>query len=353
MNNLTTISFVALLVSASPAFSETASVHVRTGPHGLWDGDPSKGFFLTADLVLGKEDGNDAEILGRPGDIAVTNGGDMFVLDSGFYRVQKFNSAGRLLASMGHQGEGPGEFQFPTAITVDDSDNVYVADRRFLKIFSSRGEYQKQLELEVSGGLIWGVELDRATGWIYESSLDILEQKVIHVFDRSGLPVLTFCDSFGKGTDLDVRVERALGGGAIDIDGVGTIYYTQHSPYEVRTFGLDGTLMMSVTRENDFMSNPKVVARDDGSMTMELPPTSYSIVTLPDGKFINVVRVPAHDNAPTGTIVDLFDSQGQLLTTARFGNIIPRCCDRRGRLYAIDNDEFPRVTRFLYSYVRK
>jgi hypothetical protein len=147
-------------------------------------------------------------------------------------------------------------------------------------------------------------------------------------------------------------VERALGGGAIDIDEEGTIYYTQPTPYEIRTFAADGSLTMAVTRENDFMSKAKVVTRDDGSMTIDLPPASYSIVVFPDGKFINCVQLPARGESPITSIVDLFDSQGRLLATTRLGNVVPKCRDGSGRLYVIDNQEFPSVKRCRYSYAR-
>ena len=75
----------------------------------------------------------------------------MYVVDSGNHRVQMFTSEGIYVGEWGSQGAGPGEFQSPTYICVDDS--VYVADTGNHRIqkFSQDGVFQRAWGIEGSG----------------------------------------------------------------------------------------------------------------------------------------------------------------------------------------------------------
>ena len=42
--------------------------------------------------------------------------------------VQAFDREGRLLYYFGQRGSGPGQFQLPTGLQIDNSDHVYVVD---------------------------------------------------------------------------------------------------------------------------------------------------------------------------------------------------------------------------------
>ena len=44
------------------------------------------------------------------------------------HRIQKFTSDGKFITKWGKKGNGDGEFDCPTGISVDSQDNVYVAD---------------------------------------------------------------------------------------------------------------------------------------------------------------------------------------------------------------------------------
>ncbi len=63
------------------------------------------------------------------GDIAVDAVGNIFVVDSGNYRVEKFSAGGTVLGSFGSQGDGFGQFLQPWGIAVDGTHGyIYVTD---------------------------------------------------------------------------------------------------------------------------------------------------------------------------------------------------------------------------------
>jgi hypothetical protein len=70
--------------------------------------------------------------------------GDIYVTD-GYRnsRVHRFTGDGKLVASWGTPGSGPGQFHLPHSIAFDDSGTLYVADRANKRIqrFTPEGEY--------------------------------------------------------------------------------------------------------------------------------------------------------------------------------------------------------------------
>ncbi len=78
-----------------------------------------------------------------PTNVAISPEGEIYVSDGyGNARIHRFSADGRLLNSWGEPGTGPGQFNVPHGIAVDDDDAVFVADRENsrLQMFSPRGE---------------------------------------------------------------------------------------------------------------------------------------------------------------------------------------------------------------------
>lgn len=104
---------------------------------------------LSENLSIGNE--NDPQYMfWSVKDIAVDRNADIYVCDMRNYRVQRFDSHGKYIQSIGRLGQGPGEFQLPTIVRIDDhSGNLYVKDyAMFVVVFNKHGEYVKRLTLE-------------------------------------------------------------------------------------------------------------------------------------------------------------------------------------------------------------
>ncbi len=79
-----------------------------------------------------------------PTNLALSATGEMYVTDGyGNARVHKFSPDGRLLFSWGEPGNGPGQFNLPHGIALDQQGTVYVADRENsrVQLFTPQGEY--------------------------------------------------------------------------------------------------------------------------------------------------------------------------------------------------------------------
>jgi len=93
-------------------------------------------FFLYIDSLCCDEDNN------------------LYVADSGWNKIFKFNADGQYLVSFGREGQGPGEFlarpgRYPLKISVGNDSNIYITDSKSerLSIFTDVGSYIKYFYL--------------------------------------------------------------------------------------------------------------------------------------------------------------------------------------------------------------
>lgn len=70
----------------------------------------------------------------RPRSVAFSSSGDLYIVDDAGDRVIVVNSLGEFIRSFGSEGNGSGQFVFPTGICVDNN-KVYVTDRYRVQVF--------------------------------------------------------------------------------------------------------------------------------------------------------------------------------------------------------------------------
>ena len=92
----------------------------------------AKGGYLHAFGSLGKQLGNFA----RPKEIAADRDGNVYVVDTAFGNFQIFSPEGDLLMFVGERSEqdGPAKYMLPSGIYVDEDGRVYMVDQWFRKI---------------------------------------------------------------------------------------------------------------------------------------------------------------------------------------------------------------------------
>lgn len=108
-------------------------------------------------LVLAE---SDTSYIGRPVGLAVSPGGDYFVIDGFRPRVLRYDRQGTLVAQIGQSGEGPGEFLAPSGLAFLSETELAVIDFRGnrISLFDQRsGAYHRRRPFEgsyraISGG---------------------------------------------------------------------------------------------------------------------------------------------------------------------------------------------------------
>ncbi|MBX3252722.1 MAG: hypothetical protein KF862_01175 [Chitinophagaceae bacterium] len=148
---------------------------------------------LLMKLGEAKVAGNDSLHFNKPTDIAITKDGSFYVSDGyGNSRVIKFSATGKYLFEWGKKGDKKGEFNIPHGITLDENENVYVADRENnrVQVFDPNGKFLKQFA-DNSFGAICAVAFDKTQSKLFAVD-DFTFLKVKHhgsdtfIFDTTG-----------------------------------------------------------------------------------------------------------------------------------------------------------------------
>lgn len=126
---------ILALLLAAPA---TARQTPLPAQDRIMEGTPAALF------TIGKEEGADWELLAGVRAVTFDAQGNLYILDGDNQRVIEVGPDGQLARVIGHKGGGPGEFQFPLALTIlpDGSLVVFDAARRGYSRFDAAGQYQ-------------------------------------------------------------------------------------------------------------------------------------------------------------------------------------------------------------------
>lgn len=189
----------------------------------------SNGTFITKWGSLGSGDGQFI----IPAGITIDSSGNVYVVEFGNHRVQKFNSSGIFISKWGSNGSGDGQFNNPHGVTVDSSGNVYVADwgNHRIQKFNSSGTFITKWGSSGSGDGQFnypeGVAVD-SSGNVY-----VTDRHRIQKFNSSG----TFITKWGSLGSGDGQFYYPF---AIAIDNSGNVYVADYANHRIQKFNSSG-----------------------------------------------------------------------------------------------------------------
>lgn len=148
---------------------------------------------------------------GRPGEVqpvaAAFSGDLMYVCDVKDHEVEVWEAAtGKFLRSFGGTGSGPGEFFFPTQVACDAQGNVWVTDTGNFRVqqFDATGKFVRQIGKQGTalGQFAWpkGMDLDS------QGNLFVADARFanVQIFDAQGRLLLYFGSPGPGGGNLDL-----------------------------------------------------------------------------------------------------------------------------------------------------
>ena len=237
---------------------------------------------LQPDLTIGTVDGPEELQFFRVSALAVTPGGSVMVGD-GSGTIREFDSAGAFIRRFGRRGEGPGEFQRPSAIHVY-GDTTAVVDVGLYRIteFDAGGAVLGTIPLRqdrmivfptarANGGWLvqrstpgWNLEIGRArrdTARILFADLAQLAQ-VSGSDGGAEMPAFRPVVEYETGRTFGIHYEMNGRSGmtansplwepspSAAVDGAGNIYVSRGAPYRIDVFDADGVRWRSITRDH-------------------------------------------------------------------------------------------------------
>jgi hypothetical protein len=246
---------------------------VHNGKEGKWGKNPE--IALEYVTNIGDLESDDENVLFyMPSDIALDEEGNVYVLDSGNHRIQKFDSQGRYLATLGRHGQGPGEFQYPQSIDIDEEGNIYIADsgNQKIHILKPDGTFQKDIDItEESPGMIRirdGKMIQAKGASMFSLQMGMMNQdeelpRLVKVLDLEG----QVQKEFGEQKDYnDFLVNRMGNRYHFFVDNESCVYVAFDYQNRIEKYSAEGKLLWKADRELNYdVSAPKAKGSRSGS----------------------------------------------------------------------------------------
>jgi sugar lactone lactonase YvrE len=254
---------------------------VHNGKEGTWGGQSKIGIELVR--TIGELETKDENVaFNLPSDIAIDKDGNIFILDSGNHRIQKFSPDGRYLATLGRKGQGPGEFVYPESIAIDESGNILVSDpnNQRIQVLTPEGKEARTIRmiddppgimrLAGSGRMVMA-----AGSRMMMFSADEEEPKelpkLVKIIDGKGAVE----KEFGVPRDYkNLLLNRAGNGVQFTLDGQDNIYLAFSYQNRIEKFSPDGRPLWRSDRELDYTTEPKdkgKLERRGGNVSIQGP----------------------------------------------------------------------------------
>jgi len=324
---------------------------VKNSPKGIWQ--EKKKLVLKEMLSIGVREGDQNLMFHEPMDLEVDENGNIYVLEKGNYRIQKFDKNGKFIVTIGKKGQGPGEILDSFDIELDNDGNILVFDLGNGRVskFDSNGLFISSFKpkCEVFKGAIDN------EGNIYFYSQ--YKGKLIHKYDRNGNYISSFMDEISIEPKRIEPHTNTLG--AIEFYNE-KIYLSMIYPYTIYVFEKNGELIQKIQTDAPYSSPPFL--SPEGVVI-----TNFLIAGISFSKegFIflkaNYLKVPSNWREKLkelsevflkSSFFDIFDSNGSYLLHQEIPDYVWGFkFDKNGHLYMIKQEEdFWRVIKFSIEF---
>jgi len=252
---LTSLLFLSAYAQNIETVDGVRVVHNKRG--GEWGASPK----ISVKLIrtIGDINTTDENLaFNGPGDMALDESGNIYVLDSRNHRIQKFGPDGKYLATFGRKGQGPAEFNYPRSIALDPKGMIFVLDgsQQRIQILTPEGKEHKTipvvkfrldaLRLLKSGSLAVKGYADLQT--VYQGK-ERNFPKLVKILDLKG----SVLKEFGEMRDFGDEMTSSMGNlFQFGPDSQDNLYLSFIFQNRIEKYSPDGRLLWRADRELNF-----------------------------------------------------------------------------------------------------
>ena len=265
---------------------ETHTVDIIDGVRHIHNNAPQWGDETKIELEFVQEIGSleatdENYIMWKISDVCRDSDGNIYIINSGDCRIQKFNADGEYMATIGRKGEGPGEFKSsPVNLTFAPNEELYVGVNYDFIVLDKAGKELRRYrqETDIRPSQCWLLPGGRMIIGGKFGMVGLLSDAQRMSFDYENFPLFFICDlegkvvhSFGK-PDVIINPKSSdyyiVADAPVAVDGAGNIYITYRYKNLIEKRDADGNILFAadrklnyeVTEVNDVMNAPNTVS---------------------------------------------------------------------------------------------
>lgn len=343
----------------------------------LWGDEPK----ITLEFVqkIGDIDAIDENFqFFRPFDVVRDKDGYIYLMDSGNNRVQKFNSQGQFVQTIGRKGQGPVEFERAGSLNIDNNSNLVINDRgnNRTQVITRDGKYIDSFKLVGSSSY---VRILKSNAFIVNFIGSISqrlnledkdwEPKLLTLLDQDGTIIKRFANIKNFEKDEFDLVNQSGNTMTFEVDNEDNIYVEFWFQNRIDIYTPDGTLKTVISRDLDFdlelNTTIRLMRGPDPDTPVEVPIADFTEVSSKGLGIDNKGRlwVPTYrrhrdpDNEEeiyTATdliALEIYDKEGLLLGRIPTDFYFKRFRVFGDRLYFIDHSH--KVCVYEYKIIEK
>jgi len=201
----------------------------------------------------------------RPNSVVRDEGGNIYILETGNNRVQKFDAEGKYLLTIGRKGQGPGELEMPIEMEINNKGHIYVHNFSNMRMqkYTGKGEDLGSFVYPriSSFGFLKSGELvaQIIPRWVPDQKPDIKKHNLLSIINPEG----ELQKEFGK---LEGHREWQIAGFMnwieITTDSEDFIYITFCFENRIEKYSPEETLIFTMTRPLNYKIEHKMVKRE-------------------------------------------------------------------------------------------
>jgi len=191
--------------------------------------------------------------------------GNIYVVDTGNRRIQKYDKNGKYLKTIGRRGQGPDEFEFPKFICINPTGKIYINDglgHNSIKVFNANEKEIKRLAVKsVFSGDIRFIDSNKILlggGGFYSGGGGFFDKEgnpLFSIIDEDGILIEKFGEPFIFPTGKNPRGQDTYevdGRSPFDIDSEGNIFITYAIKNCIEKRNSAGEILVQVDRKLNY-----------------------------------------------------------------------------------------------------
>ena len=249
----------------------------------------------------------------NPSDMCFSDDGRLFVVDNFLSQITVLTNEGDFIRTFGKFGQGPGEFNYPLRIEIDEKDTLYVYQGGRMTMLNTHGKF-----LDLYHILFTVDDFVIARGRVYANKNYRPKENIegiIQVLDKTGKTIFSFGEPYWI-SDLKINDEAVL----LATDQQRLFVCFRHHPV-LRIYNLDGQLIKEIRVNLDILNRLEKLVSDPKYTGIKYNPRAIPrLPRLMAGLAVYDNRIYILLHLPRIEILSL-DMDGKILNHYYYNNI--------------------------------